>query len=232
MNWNVEEMALMNEKSKIYIGNTRIYSCESSTSRADKIAFVDRFHDGRLSYLLSLIEKFAREKATLPKDRYGKVKSTSLIAWIKRNDTKYGQPLLDYDFHYGTISFLGSKRNIQHMQNIGYDFYEDWADECFHRQLVLCEREERKYFEAHDEYCVLKKQVREHMHITTFGLSIADCSDGRMEIIKANPSQPTKVISHEITLNELKELMEKYHQIDALIDKLTKEMYAEGADNE
>ena len=59
--WKVEDMALLNQKGGVFIGKEKIYDCESKVSREDKIAFVDSFQDGKLSYLLSLIDKFKED---------------------------------------------------------------------------------------------------------------------------------------------------------------------------
>ena len=50
--WKVEDMALMNQKSGLFLGKEKIYNCESKVSREDKIAFVDSFQDGKLSYYI------------------------------------------------------------------------------------------------------------------------------------------------------------------------------------
>lgn len=111
--WKVEEMALMNNHADVYNGRykTTVYACEGSVSREDKIAFVDSMADGKLSYLLSLIEKFNSDKENLPKkdSMFGEpeVKTTSLKAWIKRNDTKYPQKMIDDWFKYGKYNFFG-----------------------------------------------------------------------------------------------------------------------------
>lgn len=214
MEWKVEDLVLLNQKGGIYIGNRKAYDCEHNTPRKEKIAFVDSFQDGKLSYLLGLIEKFNQEKNSLPHDEHGRIKSVSLKAWIKRNDTKYARPLIQDWFDMGEITLLSSKRNIQWMCRKGFDLYEDWVDELFHRQLVLCEQEERKYFEAHDEYSILKKTVKEKSTITTsFGTVVTFCGDGR--ILIGNEQR-------EITLDELRTLADKYAKLEAYIKELSK----------
>ena len=99
--WKVEEMALMKEKSVYYFGRERIYNCERTTSREDKIAFVDGLKDGKLSYLLELIEKFKKDSETMPKNSWGNVKTASLKAWIRKNDTKYDEKVIDDSYNYG-----------------------------------------------------------------------------------------------------------------------------------
>lgn len=219
--WKVEEMELMNEKGGIFLGKEKIFDCESKTSREDKIAFVDSMTDGKLSYLLSLIEKFESEKETLPKDSFDNVKTVSLKAWVKRNDTKYDRPIIDDWYHYGKYTILGAERYIQSNSKGHYETYEDLVDECFHRQLLKCKNEEEKYFAEHDEYSILRKEVREKsgQHGTTFGVHIIFCSGGQLLVADNNDND------RDITLDELKELLTKYEQLDALVEKLTAETH-------
>lgn len=210
--WNVEDMALRNQERDI---------CDyvETVSREDKISFVDGMQDGKLSYLLSLIAKFDKEKDSMPKDGFGEVKSVSLIAWIKRNDTKYAHPLLDVNYYYGQYCLLGSNRYIQSKHKYAYDAYEDLVDEVFYRQLKKCKQEEEKYFLAHDEYSVLKQRLRDRKHTTLFGVHLSFCSSGKINVRDDDDN------GREITLEELKDLLAKYEQLDALVEKLTAETH-------
>ena len=138
--WKVEEMKLMNGNAT-KIGNIKLYDYESILRDEDKIAFVDSMQDGKLSYILSIIDKFEKEKDSLPKDKYGYVKTVSLKAWLKRNDTGYDRPIFDNWYHHGEYSLLGGKRNLNvlYYSKPPYDYYYDFIDECFHRQLIECE---------------------------------------------------------------------------------------------
>ena len=218
--WKVEDMVLLNQKGGVFLGKEKIYDCEHKVSREDKIAFVDGLQDGKLSYVLALVEKINEEMESMPKDSYGNVKTVSLKAWIKRNDDR---KLLDDNYRYGDIRFIGG-RNIGSISlKGGYDTYEDYVDEVFHRQLKECEKEERRYFLEHDEYSILKATFREHQdkHRTSFGVNILTCSDGKISVYDGEDYK----ISREITMEELRELISKYEQIDALIGKLTEETH-------
>ena len=210
--WNVEDMALRNQERKI---------CDyvETVSREDKISFVDGMQDGKLSYLLSLIAKFDKEKDSMPKDSFGEVKSVSLKAWIKRNDIKYSHPLLDDRYYYGQYYLLGSKRYIQSKHKYSYDTYEDLVDEAFYRQLKKCEQEEENYFLAHDEYSVLKQRLRDKKYITLFGVHLSFWNTGRICVCDDNDNE------RDITLEELKDLLAKCEQLDALVEKLTAETH-------
>ena len=82
--WYVQVMELMNEKSNIYIGNEKIYNAENKLSREEKIEFLDKMNDDKISYMLKLADKFQEDKDKLSKDEYGFYKNTSLRAWLKR----------------------------------------------------------------------------------------------------------------------------------------------------
>lgn len=225
--WKVEDMALMNNHADVYNGRykVRVYACENSVSREDKIAFVDGMQDGKLSYLMSLIEKFNNEKDSLPQKESltgeSWVKTVSLKAWIKKNDTKYNRPIVDDYYRYGKYNILGSERNIQNSCKGKYDYYDDLVDEVFRRQLMKCEDEEKKYFLEHDEYSILKKRFTfmDSAYGTRFGVNIHNWSSGRLTVADDNDNE------RDITIDELKELLSKYEQLDALVDKLTAETH-------
>lgn len=219
--WKVEDMALLNEKCNIHIGKEKIYSCEHKTSREDKIAFVDSLQDDKLSCILNLIDKFNEDKEKLPKNEFGTVKTVSLKAWIKRNDPR--KVIRDYNAGFtrmGSFYFLACERNITYLHKGNFDTYEDLVDEIFHRQLKECKMKERQYFLEHDEYSVLKKKVNECIdkYKTTFGVPIGYSSNGEMYVYTED-----YVNSREITIDELKKMLSKYEQLEAFIEKLTKE---------
>ena len=219
--WKVEDMKLLNQRGGMFFGKEKIYDCEHKVSREDKIYFVDSMQNGALSYLLKLIEKFNNDKANLPKDSWGNVKTVSLKAWIKRNDTKYSRHIIDDIYNYGKYRLLGMSRYITNDFKGAYDTYEDLVDEAFHRQLNECKKKEHKYFLEHDEYSILKRKFRDKNHCTTFGVRICDCSDGKMYVYDTDNDDNRR----EITIDELKELLAKYEQLDALVEKLTAETH-------
>lgn len=214
--WNVEDMKLLNQKSSVMIGKEKIYNCESDVKREDKITFIDKMQDNKLSYILSLAEKFEKDKEDMPTDNWGDVKTVSLKAWIKRNDER---KLIDCSYQYGSIRFMGG-RNIQSINRKGgYDTYDNYIDEIFHRQLKECENLEHKYFLQHDEYSILKQKFRDRNFYTTFGVNIGDCSDGNIFVYDSNDSNKRR----KITIEELKYLLEKYEELDELVRKITAE---------
>lgn len=217
--WKIEDMALLNENGQIFFGKEKIYSCESTVSREDKIAFVDSLQDGKLSYILFLIEKFKKEKESLPKDQWNNVKTVSLKAWLKKNDTKYGRPIIDNFYHYGKFYILGTERWITNDHKGVYDTYDDLVDEVFHRQLKECEKKENEYFLEHDEYSILKEKFRNKHYDTTFGVNISFWSSGKICVYDENNNE------RDITIDELKYILSKYEELDELVQKITEETH-------
>lgn len=217
--WNVEQQKL--RKNHYTIGRIKLYNCENSTSREDKIAFVDSMQDGKLSYILSLSEKFEKDREKMPKDKWGFVKTGSLKAWVKKNDTKYGRFIIDTEYKYGQFYICSVERNICSVhQKSCYDYYDDIVDEVFHRQLTKCEEKEEEYFHSHDPYSVAKSTLRNYMekYSTTFGVDISYGSRGIW--IKDENDRDNE---RKITIDECNELIEKYKMLDSLVDKITKE---------
>lgn len=230
--WKAEEMVLTNSAKTIEVPKrhtcngikyekVKVYDCEDKVSREDKIAFVDSFTDGKLSYILSLCEKFDNEKTNLPQaNAYGDVKTVSLIAWLQRNDKGYSRAVFSRNYNYGSFTILSSSRFIQHYnKKSAWDLYDDLVDECFHRQLINCEKMEKKYFEEHDEYCIHLSKLRDKGSHITFGVPLVFWSTGKIEI----RDEQNKELTREITLEEIKELLAKHEQVEAYIEKLSQE---------
>lgn len=221
--WNVEELKLRNE-----VGNNHLYDrdfifkIENEISKEDKIEFINNMYDGKLDYILELFHKFTIDKKSMPKDDWGKVKTVSLKAWIKRNDKKYNNRIIDDWYNYGKITFVGCERWIQHddfeSKATLYDTHNDYIDEIFHRILFNCLRKENDYFEQHDEYEVLKEKFRNKngRYHTTFGLHIAVWSSGRICIVKED-------VERDITIDELKWIICQYDKLDELVESITSE---------
>ena len=211
--WIIEDLKLLDEYNKKARQRNIIFSCENTTSREDKIAFVDKMQNGKLSYILDLKEKFNKEKRNLPTDKWGTVKTVSLKAWIKKNDNLC---LADTTYHYGEIFICDTTTNVQNDGKSGFWIYDNLVDEVFHRQLCECVRQEAAYFKAHDEYEILKTTLREKIEKlnTTFGVQLITSSDGSISIGDFNDSRT-------ITADEIKDLLGKYEKLEIYIQELT-----------
>lgn len=149
--WNVEELKLLNHKNREIVSGKKIYNCEYDVSREDKIKFVDKMQDGKLSYILNLAQKLEKDKEHMPIDVHGNIKANSLKEWVEKNDSKN---LIDITHKQGNLQFL-TCRDIQNLNKIDvcdacgdyieFDTYDDYVDEVFNRQLKECERLEYNY---------------------------------------------------------------------------------------
>lgn len=215
--WKVEEMKLMND-CKMNVDGRMRYSFENNISIGDKIQFVDSMNNGELSYVLELVEKFNKERESLPKDGRGNVKTVSLKAWLKRNDPKR---MCDSSYNYGEIYLLRTRRSIY---RLGYgnnsETFNEYVDDVFHEQLNKCKRKEEVYFLEHDEYSVFKRKFKEYCDIyrTTFGVHISFWGGGKVCVCDDNGNE------RDVTIDELKVLLSKYEELDRLVEKITEEI--------
>lgn len=215
MEWDVKDMKLMSQKRTKSKGRVYLYEEDTSLSREEKIAFIDQFHDGKMTYILKLIEKYENEKDSLPQEKkWGMPKTVSFKAWIRRNNSL---KMIDGTYDYGKIRFLKINKNIQRAGELAYlDSFEDIVDECFHRVMEECQVQEEAYFRSNDEYTVLKLQVLNRYHITTFGVKVI--TDSNNDIYIANEMGVKRLI----TLEELRQLTDGYKELDNMVRKMAK----------
>ena len=168
--WNVSDLKLYHEK----VNNATPFNCEDKTSRADKIAFVDSQTDGELSYLLNLAKRLENDRHNLPVDTWGCIKTISLKAWLKKNDTR---GIIDSKYRYGDIGGNTCNRNILNINlKSGWDMWEDFVDETFHRRLLKCRDKEAKWFSEHDELTIATKAFESIRFPDCFGFNIGRTS--------------------------------------------------------
>lgn len=212
--WNVEEMKLMNDIGVNNIGREKMYSCEDKLTTEEKIKFVDEMQEGKLTYILELINKFNKDKdnGIIKTTSSGLVKTVSLKPWIKKNDSK---KIVDDWYHYGKFNFLRVGRYIQTIED-----REKYINEVFHNQLKLLESKEKQWFLEHDEYSILTNKVEDYIDkYGTFGLYIIQGSDG-IELTKSNSDWEGR----KFTIEELKKLISYYEKLSAYEKKLSEEI--------
>lgn len=199
----------------------KIYDFEKDISREDKIQFLNSLND-KFTIVIELFDKFSKEKADIPKDNFGNVKTVSLKAWLKRNDK---HRIFDAEYRYGKLRGLSGinmpERYIESNAKLGYDYYDDIVDETFRRTLQnTCLREEKEYFRSHDEYQVLVDKTQKALsngEFYTFGVLVVYGSDG------IHISDDKHENYRRATLEELKVLWDKNEQVREFVDMLTKE---------
>lgn len=225
--WTVEKLQLLDEYAIMTSDGRNIYQCELDVDEEDKVAFVDKMQDGKLSYILQLVNQFEKDREKLPKDDNGRVKTLSLIGWVRRHDQKHNKPMIDIICRYGEICFLGCRRNIRDgINRKGHsDTWENFVDEAFHLQLDLCRKMEEEYFWYHDEYSVVCKKVSDQMqkYKTTFGKKLSyDCKGYRLH----EYSDQLDAV-RPISLAECNILLKKYEKLERYIEVLTAEVHRE-----
>ena len=231
--WKVEDMALMNEKSNIYINDEKIYNDENKLSRKEKIEFLDKMNDDKISYMLKLADKFQEDKDKLSKDEYGFYKDASLRAWLKKNDYRgivdTSKTLIGSITLVGYDSFGYGRRNIQNINlQARDDCRKDYVDELFHRQLKICEKQEVQYFNEHDEYKILSRKVSEYMYKYDTSFDKAIWRRGDRLFFKDSQSY----CGRDLTMDELKVLEAAFEKLKDTMDEITKSLPEMNYDNE
>lgn len=214
--WKVEQLALLKEKGNRKVSNGFKFDCENTLSQQEKIAFINQRTNGLLDYLLELQQKFNEDVANLPHDNFGNVKTTSLKAWLKRNDSKN---MIDNKWHHGQMRMY-SDFNIQSPQtSIRNIANSSSINTIFHSELLKCLEEERQYFVTHDDYEILKTSLEEKMskHGTTFGVKICLSSDGEVTVGDFRKDRP-------IEKSEIRKLLQAYDELERTTLELSQEI--------
>lgn len=223
--WYVQVMKLMNEKSNIYINNEKIYKAENELSREEKIEFLDKMNDDKISYMLKLADKFQEDKDKLSKDEYGFYKNASLRAWLKKNDYRNivdtSKPYIGSITLVGYDSFGCGRRNIQNINlQARDDCRKDFVDELFHRQLKECEKQEKQYFAEYDDYKILSRKVSDYMYKYNISFGKEIWQRGNRLFFKDIQSY----CERDLTMDELKVLEAAFEKIKDTMDEITKSL--------
>lgn len=217
MNWTPDKQVLTKETPNAFINHVWKYNRDHKYSIAreltdgEKVDIISQ-HDKHLMPVLDLADKFQKEKDTIKKTSDGKINSVSYRAWLKRNDPK---EIIASTYHLGKvfnysaglfggyyIATLGEPQNRQ-------DFINKVFDDLLSKWRVA----EFEFFLDHDEYSVLKSQLRNCNHL--FGVPIVYCSDLRILIADKNSDK-----ERDITLKELKTLIAMNKQVDDFVAEL------------
>ena len=95
----------------------------------------------------------------------------------------------------------------------------DFINQNFILTITRLREKELEYWLDHDEYTILKRKLRDD-HISNFGVPISYCSSGTITIRKTDDDYEH---DREITIDELKQLIEMNDKVKAYIQKLTDE---------
>lgn len=217
--WEIEKLVLLNKSEE------EIQNIVRTTSKEEKISFVDSLQEGKLSKILQAEEKYNRdiENGTIKTDATGYPKVVSLKAWIKRN--WYDDIISNYvNSIWTTIgrtqNILNCERHIVRLNmKTGYDKFDNFIDELFYRQLKQCILLEKNYFREHDEYTILEEKLMFNMekYNTNFGLELSWGTKG----VKLWYDDDN---SRKLTIDEMKILIDKYEGLDDMIKNISKDI--------
>ena len=215
--WKVEDLALMNQKSNIVIGDEKIYTCENTLPVEEKLIFLDKMYKGAMSQILLLITEFKKNKGRLEKDKFGAATPNAMRKWVSEQDTSVIINTGNGNFFIGNF-----KGNIDTVFLRDYHkTYNNLVDEVFHRTLMYLEKEEIAYFKSIDGYSIAVSSLREmvNKHRTTFGIDLVD--DGEDFYIRDKHNTKVKI---PLSFEEINMILDKYNQLQQYIDAISYEL--------
>lgn len=223
--WNKEELRFKNIKAEPF-GTLRkaFEDFATSVSYQDKFEFLDMGHDYKLTEIKRIVDLYRASRDDLKYDSYGSVKTVSLKAWIKRNDTTH---IFDIEYSVGRTkgfypaAYLQDLALVNDIKGVG-DRFENWVNNLFVETCYKLRTEEINYFNATDPYEVAKSALRRYSerYSTTFNKHLGFCSDGNIFVYEDSECEDVK--KHTISINEISEMLEKYQLLEK-VDKLLTE---------
>lgn len=211
--YRVEDLKFFNQAIK-QKGNMT-FDEEKTFSREEKIEFFDLVDNSSLGKLLALINAYHRDVELgvikMNGSRYTTPtpKTTSIKAWLLRMKKNYGGSFpVNTEYNIGHLS-----GGLFGTQSLWYgDFGEKFVNDCFHNLLVKLSIKERQYFEAHDEYTVLKNEVVNHPMFNHLTLGIV-IGGGTISYGTIDSNRP-------FTLDELKFLKQNLDAMKTRVDNM------------
>lgn len=185
--WKIEDSKLYLERGRNNRNPFFAFEAERKTSREDKIAFIDCVTDGALSYVLELAKKLESDSPKMRKDKWGRIYSNVLSAWLKKHDTmKICSIISPHVGDIDTKDWKGCKyqllnRPIEAMnkkETYSLGMYDDYVDSMFHIVLdALCKEEEKYYVDNLDYNTLVQEAVEVIRKYGTLGADLYVTSD-------------------------------------------------------
>jgi len=210
--YNKEDLKFYNMK-KVSIGyEKKVFQIETEISEEEKIKIMDEVENGMASYMLNILTKWGEEKDSLPKATYGRIKTVSKKAWIKRNDDK---KIITNDYKIGRYFLFGTEFKEMSLicptTNYGYEMiYTDKnvINQWFHDFCQKLYLEEKKYFESINPFEIKLKKIQEYAN--QYGI----LDNQKINDIKyTNTGYKYVVIDEELNIIiEVYEKIEKYYE--------------------
>lgn len=231
-NWNVEELKLLT-MDFVGEGSCQTFACESEVSMEDKVEFVDRMQDGKLSSFLGLAKAYQEAIPAMKKDAKGNPTDYAKKAWVRKNDI---QGLIcrttDSYNNYGDFDLLDNRVNLftyhGRMETKGKEVEERLINNLFHRQLLECKKKEYDYFCSQDKATQLVKSVKKkyYEHRIEWDLDNVNLF---FEIAKSPKEENTVSLYHfrteqekKLTADEVQNLGNALKTLDELQEQIKK----------
>ena len=140
----------------------------------DKIKILDKYTESKSTYIFNLLEQFNYDRETLPQDNWGKVKTVSIKAWIRKNvDTNIIG--IDTSYNYGSFNFLGLEHFIQRK----YNYRSTWGTKDGDYREILFEaimnnfkQSERNWYRENDPLIKKINELKGYISLSTFNSKI------------------------------------------------------------
>lgn len=170
IDYKVEDLKLLNRKATTFIGKDRLFDWETEFSQEEKLQFIDKYYtdkgEGLGTYMYNLIKKWEAESPSLPHDSWGYVKTVSLKAWLKKNDSKH---LVDDHYRYGHYYMinreyhgLSMKVNPVWSGHTMYEGHDKIVDQWFHDLLVRLLENEKVWEKDHNPTVLKVRKIVEY----------------------------------------------------------------------
>lgn len=243
MDYKVEDLVLYNEVKnhpQTIVGRKSnrpyIFAWEKTFTQEEKIAFIDKYYKyreqyGWATYLLDLINKFLNEKDSLPKDKYGYVKTVSLKAWLKKNDPR---EIIRASYSYGSYFFMsreysnfGSLAARPLWGSSSTPYYNEegkLADLWFHDLLSVFYEVERTWHDDHDDIILKVRKIADYFSMYgDFGIALFGMVGSNGE--KTLDDSWLSTFNHEKpTVEEIDKMLEIYEEVDKIMVSKTDEI--------
>lgn len=225
-NWYVEEMKLL---TMPHVGEffDWEFACEAEVSFEDKLEFVDRMQEGKLTYFYEMVKGFGEAIPSMQKSDSGEPTDYAKKAWVRANDTtELLCRVTDSHGSYGDFHLLGAKVNLftyhSHIETKGKALEESFINSLFHRQLEKCKDMEYDYFYGQNKTVQFLDEFSCKYRDHRIGY-IGNDEDFQIRIdIAANPTEKNKV-TIETFYGDYKDKelsIEEVQQLDAELTKL------------
>ena len=233
MEYKIEDLVLYKEKQEA--PKKSVFDLEHKLTQAEKAEFIDKYYlwrnknTGMATYMLNLIDKFNAEKDAMPKDQYGGVKTVSLKAWLKKNDTL---GVVYNSYSYGHYYFVGSEftslsKTPTPLWGRGNPYYGQEGkvvDYWLHDLLNELYKKEVAWYKDHNTLNQKVRQIKKYCDLYgSFGIKLVDLVGCNGESVLDDSWLKTWHYTKP-TEEEIDKILEVYQEVDTMMKAKTKEI--------